>query len=40
MVVKISEKRHGLGSEHPLCDKIQLIIIILCGERIYGEKSG
>jgi protein-S-isoprenylcysteine O-methyltransferase Ste14 len=29
MVVKISEKRHGLGSEHPLCDKIQLIMIIL-----------
>jgi len=28
-VVKISEKRHGLGSEHPLCDKIQLIMIIL-----------
>jgi len=28
-VVKVSEKRHGLGSEHPLCDKIQLIMIIL-----------
>jgi len=28
-VVKISEKRHGLGSEHPLCDRIQLIMIIL-----------
>jgi len=23
-VVKVSERRHGLGSEHPLCDKIQL----------------
>lgn len=28
-MVKISEKRHGLGSEHPLCDKIQLIMLIL-----------
>jgi len=28
-VVKISKKRHGLGSEHPLCDKIQLIMLIL-----------
>jgi len=28
-VVKVSEKRHGLGSEHPLCDKIQLIMLIL-----------
>ncbi|HDQ05694.1 MAG TPA: isoprenylcysteine carboxylmethyltransferase family protein [Candidatus Bathyarchaeota archaeon] len=25
----VSEKRHGLGSEHPLCDRIQLIMIIL-----------
>jgi protein-S-isoprenylcysteine O-methyltransferase Ste14 len=28
-VVKVSEKRHGLGSEHPLCDRIQLIILVL-----------
>ncbi len=28
-MVKISEKRHGLGSEHPLCDRIQLVMIIL-----------
>jgi protein-S-isoprenylcysteine O-methyltransferase Ste14 len=28
-VVNVSEKRHGLGSEHPLCDKIQLIMMIL-----------
>ena len=28
-MVKISEKRHGLGSEHPLCDKIQYIMLIL-----------
>ena len=29
VVVKISENKAGLGSEHPLCDKIQLIMIIL-----------
>jgi protein-S-isoprenylcysteine O-methyltransferase Ste14 len=28
-VVKISEGRHGLGSEHPLCDRIQLIMLVL-----------
>jgi protein-S-isoprenylcysteine O-methyltransferase Ste14 len=28
-VVTISKKRHGLGSEHPLCDRIQLVMIIL-----------
>lgn len=28
-MIKVSEKRHGLGSEHPLCDKIQLIMLIL-----------
>jgi protein-S-isoprenylcysteine O-methyltransferase Ste14 len=28
-VVKVSEKRHGLGSEHPLCDRIQLIMLAL-----------
>ena len=28
-MVKVSERRHGLGSEHPLCDKIQLIMLIL-----------
>jgi protein-S-isoprenylcysteine O-methyltransferase Ste14 len=28
-VVKVSEKRHGLGSEHPLCDRIQLIMLVL-----------
>ena len=28
-MVKVSEERHGLGSEHPLCDKIQLIMLIL-----------
>jgi protein-S-isoprenylcysteine O-methyltransferase Ste14 len=28
-VVKVSEKRHGLGSEHPLCDRIQLIMLML-----------
>jgi len=28
-VINISEIRRGLGSEHPLCDKIQLIMIIL-----------
>jgi len=28
-VVKVSEKRHGLGSEHPLCDRIQLVMLIL-----------
>ena len=28
-MVKVSEKRHGLGSEHPLCDRIQLIMLIL-----------
>ncbi len=26
---KISEKRFGLGSEHPLCDQIQLLLIFL-----------
>jgi len=28
-VVTVSEKRHGLGSEHPLCDRIQLIMLVL-----------
>ncbi len=28
-MAEISKKRTGLGSEHPLCDKIQLIMIIL-----------
>jgi protein-S-isoprenylcysteine O-methyltransferase Ste14 len=28
-VVKVSEKRHGLGSEHPLCDRIQLVMLVL-----------
>jgi len=28
-VIKISETRHGLGSEHPLCDNVQLIMMIL-----------
>jgi len=28
-VIEISEKRAGLGSEHPRCDQIQLIMIIL-----------
>jgi hypothetical protein len=28
-VVEISGKRHGLGSEHPLCDRIQLIMLVL-----------
>jgi protein-S-isoprenylcysteine O-methyltransferase Ste14 len=28
-VVTISKKRSGLGSEHPLCDKIQVIMLIL-----------
>lgn len=28
-MITISETRSGLGSEHPLCDKIQLIMIIL-----------
>jgi len=26
---EISKKRHGLGSEHPLCDRIQLVILVL-----------
>ena len=29
VVVKISENKAGLGSEHPHCDQIQLIMIIL-----------
>jgi protein-S-isoprenylcysteine O-methyltransferase Ste14 len=29
IMISISETRSGLGSEHPLCDKIQLIMIIL-----------
>jgi len=28
-VVTVSEKRYGLGSEHPLCDRIQLIMLVL-----------
>lgn len=28
-MVEISRKRHGLGSEHPLCDRIQLVILVL-----------
>jgi protein-S-isoprenylcysteine O-methyltransferase Ste14 len=28
-VVNVSEKRHGLGSEHPLCDRIQLVMLVL-----------
>ncbi|RZN43904.1 MAG: hypothetical protein EFT35_00825 [Methanophagales archaeon ANME-1-THS] len=28
-MVTISKKRSGLGSEHPLCDKIQLIVLIV-----------
>ena len=28
-MVKVSEKMHGLGSEHPLCDRIQLILLVL-----------
>jgi protein-S-isoprenylcysteine O-methyltransferase Ste14 len=29
LVVKISGKRHGLGREHPLCDRIQMVMIVL-----------
>lgn len=29
VVVKISKKRHGLGSEYPHCDQIQIFMIIL-----------
>ena len=28
-MVEVSEKRHGLGSEHPLCDRIQLVMLVL-----------
>jgi protein-S-isoprenylcysteine O-methyltransferase Ste14 len=28
-VVAVSEKRHGLGFEHPLCDRVQLIMLVL-----------
>ncbi len=28
-VVKISSKRTGLGAEHPYCDRIQLVMLIL-----------
>jgi protein-S-isoprenylcysteine O-methyltransferase Ste14 len=27
--LEISKVRHGLGSEHPLCDRIQLLMLIL-----------
>ena len=29
MPLELSEMRHGLGSEHPLCDRIQLVILLL-----------
>ena len=28
-VMRLSENRHGLGREHPLCDRIQILMIIL-----------
>jgi protein-S-isoprenylcysteine O-methyltransferase Ste14 len=28
-VIKISKGRTGLGSEHPLCDRIQLLMVVL-----------
>jgi protein-S-isoprenylcysteine O-methyltransferase Ste14 len=27
--LEISRMRHGLGSEHPLCDRVQLLMVIL-----------